>query len=119
MDYRVREALNLFERGFSHKVSLEEVARALNLSPSRLRHVFKEETGLPPMRYVRLLRMRQARTLLETSYLSVKEIVARVGGADESHFLRDFKKAYGMTPTQLRAHAFGPPGGRAATSANE
>ena len=47
--------------------------------------------------------MEQARELLETSYLSVKEVMARVGVADESHFVRDFKKAYGRTPARYRA----------------
>lgn len=118
MDHRVQQAAALLEQGIHQKVSLEEVAQSLNISPSRLRHIFKYETGLSPLRYIRLLRIKQARALLETSSLSIKEIVARVGGVDNSHFLRDFKKAYGMTPSQLRTHAFSL-GYGVATSANE
>jgi AraC-like DNA-binding protein len=46
--------------------------------------------------------MQDATTLLVNTFLSVKEIIARVGFTDESHFVRDFKRIYGVTPTQYR-----------------
>lgn len=51
--------------------------------------------------------MERARYLLETSFLSVKEIAHSVGLNDESHFVRDFKKTYSVSPTlyRLRSHA--------------
>jgi len=54
------------------------------------------------MQYLRLLRMERAKYLLETSFLSVKEITHSVGLNDESHFVRDFKKAYGAPPARYR-----------------
>ena len=78
------------------------LAKFVNLSSSRLHQLFKEETGLPPAKYLRLLRMKHAGELLETSYLSVKEVMAKVGVTDESHFVRDFKKTYGLTPARYR-----------------
>jgi Helix-turn-helix domain len=58
---------------------------------------------MSPIRYLKQLRMEKAKHLLETSFLSVKEITFRVGINDDSHFVRDFKKAYGKAPTQYRA----------------
>jgi AraC-like DNA-binding protein len=46
--------------------------------------------------------MQHAATLLTTTFLSVKEIVRRVGCTDESHFVRDFKRFYGVTPSEYR-----------------
>ena len=43
--------------------------------------------------------MQQAKELLETTFLSVKEIAASVGLTSVGHFVTDFKKAYGMTPS--------------------
>jgi two-component system response regulator YesN len=57
------------------------------------------------MRHLQLMRMKKAQNLLETTLLSVKEIMVRVGIKDRSHFERDFKRIYGLTPTQYRAAA--------------
>src|SRR5215218_2789874 len=102
MDYRVRRAIALAEECLQKGWSPARLAESVNLSPSRLHQLFKRETGVPPARYLRLLRMRRARGLLETTHLSVKQVMARVGVTDESHFVRDFKKTYGLTPARYR-----------------
>lgn len=59
---------------------------------------------MPPIRYLRLLRMERAKNLLESSFLSVKEIAYQVGLNDESHFVRDFKSTYGYSPAHYRSN---------------
>ena len=59
---------------------------------------------MPPIRYLRLLRMERAKDLLESSFLSVKEIAYQVGLNDESHFVRDFKSTYGFSPAHYRSN---------------
>jgi AraC-like DNA-binding protein len=86
------------------ELSLAEFAQAVNLSVWRLCHIFKTDVGMPPMRYLRVLRMERAKDLLESSFLSVKEIAFRVGLNDESHFVRDFKSTYGFSPALYRSH---------------
>ncbi|HEU4766716.1 MAG TPA: helix-turn-helix transcriptional regulator [Pyrinomonadaceae bacterium] len=86
------------------ELSLAEFAQSVNLSVWRLCHIFKSDVGMPPMRYLRLLRMERAKYLLESSFLSVKEIAYRVGLTDESHFVRDFKSTYGSSPALYRSH---------------
>ena len=58
---------------------------------------------MPPIRYLRQLRMERAKHLLESSFLSVKEIAFQVGLNDESHFVRDFKSTYGYSPALYRS----------------
>lgn len=82
---------------------LDSFAASMNLSVSRLRHLFKEECGVPPSRYWKLLQLRKARSLLEESFLSVKQVMADVGLNDLSHAVRDYKALYGLTPSQTRA----------------
>ena len=82
--------------------NLKQLAASVNLSPSRLAHLFKAETGIPFSRYLRERRMLRAKQLLEGTFLSIKEIACQVGVHDESHFVRDFKKLYGVRPTQWR-----------------
>lgn len=86
------------------ELSLAEFAQSVNLSVWRLCHIFKSDVGMPPIRYLRLLRMERAKDLLESSFLSVKEIAYQVGLNDESHFVRDFKSTYGFSPALYRSH---------------
>jgi AraC-like DNA-binding protein len=102
MEHRVRKVIALAEESLHKGWSPAELAAMVNLSPSRLHQLFKEETGVPPARYLRRLRMRRAKELLESTHLSVKQVMAVVGLTDESHFVRDFKKSYGLTPARYR-----------------
>ena len=87
---------------FRQEPSLSEMAQFVNLSQSRLRYLFKRETGIAPGHYLRAFRLERARELLETTFLSVKEIISTIGVNDQSHFIREFKKSYGLTPAQYR-----------------
>ncbi len=103
MDRRVQMVTAIMEADFERELSLVGLAQFVNLSPSRLHHLFKAEAGVAPACYLRALRLKKSKELLETTFLSVKQIMARVGVKDKSHFERGFKKAYGLTPAQHRA----------------
>lgn len=74
----------------------------VNLSPSRFRHLFKQETGTTPGQYIKELRLRKAEKMLRTTFLSVKQVLKQVGLGSNAHFVHDFRKKYGMTPTAYR-----------------
>ena len=102
MDQRIERVIALMTDDLRQGFRLSKMAQSVNLSPTRLSYLFKSEIGTPPARYLRTLRMHDAATLLESTFLTVKEIMVRVGFSDESHFVRYFKRSYGMTPTQYR-----------------
>ena len=81
---------------------LSKLASMVNLSPSRLRHLFKQETGLTPSQYLKQARLRKAEVLLRTSFLTIKEIANHVGLTSAGHFVREFRKLYGLSPTAYR-----------------
>jgi AraC-like DNA-binding protein len=94
------------EDNFHRHLALSEMAKAVNLSPWRLAHLFKDEVGIPPLRYLSLVRLQKARQYLETGFLTVREIAISVGIPNASHFTRSFKAAYGSSPLQHRSAHF-------------
>ena len=104
MEPRIQRAIRLMTVDLRRELSLNELAQSVNLSESRLRHLFKAETGVSPIQYLKAQRMQKAQKLLETTFLSVKEVMLKVGVKDKSHFIRDFKKASGFSPSRYRAH---------------
>ena len=109
MDQRVQAVIRLMEENLRAELPLGRLAESVNLSPSRLHQLFKNATGTSPARHLKSLRLAEAKRLLETTFLSVKEIRISVGMDDESHFTRDFRRAYGCTPTEYRKRG-GPQG---------
>jgi AraC family transcriptional regulator of arabinose operon len=102
MDARVQRIAECLSARLSQPLELNEIARQVNLSASRLQHLFKSETGMTIPQYLKLLRMQQAKVLLENNFLTTKEIAAKLGINDLSHFIRDFKKIFGLPPASYK-----------------
>jgi AraC family transcriptional regulator len=103
MDQRVRNIIAFMNANIESQLSVRELAKVVHLSPSHFRRLFREQTGKPITRYLRDLRLQHSRHLLETTYLSVKEIATSVGLTSISHFVAQFKKAHGVTPSRFAA----------------
>ncbi|HEV2762110.1 MAG TPA: helix-turn-helix domain-containing protein [Pyrinomonadaceae bacterium] len=110
MDARLRQVTRLMSEDLSRPLDLKALARSVNLSPSRLRSLFREETGQTPAQYLKRLRMRRAEQLITQTFLNLKEVMLRVGISDGSHFVRDFRKTYGLPPMRYRAARGGSEG---------
>jgi len=102
MDRRIQTVVERLHADLRQRVSVAGMARSVNMSPWRFCHLFKTEVSQSPSHYVRTLRMREAQKMLSETFLSVKEIRAKLGNLDRSHFSREFKKFCGLTPTEFR-----------------
>ena len=102
MDVRVAWAIEQMSKRIDGDVPVKELADAVNLSVSRFTHLFRAETGMPPARYLRQLRMERARELLDSTFLTVKQVMASVGVNDPSHFAREFRNRHGLPPREWR-----------------
>jgi AraC family transcriptional regulator of arabinose operon len=105
MDRRIELVISKIETETSTSWDTVALAALVSLSPSRFRHLFKQETGTSPAQYIKDFRLRKAELMLRTTFLTVKQILKHVGIRSNSHFVHDFRKVHGVTPTAYR-HAF-------------
>ena len=105
-DYKVggltKRAKEYIKTNYSKSITLEDVAREINVSPQYLSKLFKEETGENFIDYLTGIRIRIAKSLLEGEELSIKEICYSIGYSDPNYFSRIFKKIVGSTPTEYK-----------------
>jgi transcriptional regulator GlxA family with amidase domain len=101
-DIRIGHVVALLHQHFAEPWSVDQLARAVNVSPSYLTRLFREHTGRSPASFVRELRLQRAYELIQTTFLSIKEVMAAVGCNDPSHFCRAFKARFGVSPKGLR-----------------
>ena len=102
MQHKIQRVIDHIKSNLHRKLMLADLARLAGISRSRLCYAFKTETGISVGQYLRVLRIQKARELLETTSLSAKEIGGAAGMRDQSHFSRDFKSAYNLTPSEYR-----------------
>jgi transcriptional regulator GlxA family with amidase domain len=106
VDSRIGLVIAQIDQAMEWKLPLRELARTAGVSLSRLSHLLQSVVGTSPARYLKAARMGRAKALLETSRLNVKEVAARAGFSHIGRFSGDFRKAYGLAPSQYcRAEA--------------
>ncbi|WP_028549867.1 AraC family transcriptional regulator [Paenibacillus sp. UNC451MF] len=79
---------------------MEDIARDLHLSPNYLSKLFKEQIGKTITEYTMEKRLEEARALLHSQDLSIKQISIEAGFHSPSYLIYSFKKKFGMTPHQ-------------------
>ena len=98
VDARVERARELLRSAPGGRATLAEVAGAVGLSHSRLTHLFSEQLGLPPGRYLIWVRLRRALEAL-SSGASVVDAAHASGFADGPHLSRTFREMLGFPPS--------------------
>ena len=93
----LRRVRNLLESEYARTVTIGELAREAGLSSFHLIRVFGASFGLPPYKYLELVRIQQARRLIRHGY-PLTHVVHATGFSDQSHLTRYFKRIVGVTP---------------------
>jgi transcriptional regulator GlxA family with amidase domain len=104
-DPRIQVVIDFLNANLDRRIRLAELAEKAKVSSSRVSHIFKTAVGLSPGEYLRRLRMEKARHLIATSPLRIKEIMAMAGYYSKSHFVRHFRKSFGLAPSEYRKAA--------------
>ncbi|MFJ8595021.1 helix-turn-helix domain-containing protein [Streptomyces sp. NPDC093598] len=93
------------EEHLAGPLSVPDVARAVGISHTHLTRVFRAETGLTVVSYIRHRRLQRARHLLSSSTLSITAVAAAVGIADLQAFNKACRRELGASPRDVRAAA--------------
>jgi AraC-like DNA-binding protein len=114
MDPRIRTIRHLLDGNLQEIPRVPALAAAVGLSPSRLEHLFRDETKTTIRDYVKQRRLRLAARMLRRSHERISTIAFAVGFNDVSNFNHAFKRAFGRSPREYRAAAGGRRYGSAA-----
>ncbi|MEF3305874.1 helix-turn-helix transcriptional regulator [Paenibacillus sp. GYB003] len=87
---------------YNEPITLNSLARTFNWSPSYISRSFKEHVGETFIKYLHMLRIVRAASLLSTSTMSISAISAEVGFEHFRTFFRVFKEIKGMSPKEYR-----------------
>ena len=101
--YVVEQIVSYFEEHYDEKISLDQIAGNMYLSPYYVARIFKSETGDTPIHHLINIRLEKARELLESGEaMSIQKVAASVGYDDAYYFSKLFKKRYGVPPSKVR-----------------
>jgi AraC-like DNA-binding protein len=97
----VRQALN--DRHSERELRIADLASAVGVDPAHLARTFRGHYGMTAGAYLREIRVQRAADALTRSSVPLSQIALDAGFADQSHFTRLFRTAYGVTPQRWRA----------------
>jgi two-component system, response regulator YesN len=94
----ISKAIQFITDNYASDISLDTTANALNLNPSYLSRLFKEETQMTFTEYLNRVRIHTSCLLMESDSYSLKQISSQVGFLNYTYFFKVFKAITGMTP---------------------
>ena len=99
---QLRRVTDLMEAELHCRLSVAELAAAAGLSESWFAHAFRATLGTSPARHLMALRIGRAQQLLMGKTMTIGEVAAATGFADQAHLTRAFRTATGATPAAWR-----------------
>lgn len=101
--YVVEQIIDYLDCHYNEKISLDQIARNMYLSPFYISKIFKSETGDTPINHLIKVRMEKAKLLLDKQKdASIQDIALCVGYDDAYHFSKLFKKHFEESPSKYR-----------------
>lgn len=101
-DPLIQEAADWMAQHCVTTFSTQDLAAALHVSYRTLHRRFNTAAGMPPLAYLQALRVERAKELLESTRMSLEQIVESIGYSDVSAFRRLFARIAGLSPAQYR-----------------
>jgi AraC family transcriptional regulator len=100
--HRLRTVFDYINDHLCEKLTLEEIAKELDMSHFYFSRLFKISTGITPHQYLIQQRIERAKQVLRQPDKTIADIAMDCGFANPSHFAKHFRKYTGVTPKQFR-----------------
>jgi AraC-like DNA-binding protein len=97
---KILEAMQYMKAHAAERLTVPVIARRVAMSPSHFAHRFRAVARVSPMRYLRDVRLDQARARLLARNAQVGDVAQASGYESQAHFAREFKRRYGAAPTE-------------------
>jgi AraC-like DNA-binding protein len=98
----VRRARELLQDSYAERISLDQLSTHAGLSPFYFLRIFRDEVGLTPHAYLNQIRIREAKRKLAAG-ASPAQVALECGFYDQSHLVRVFRGATGITPGRYQS----------------
>ncbi|WP_081772781.1 two-component regulator propeller domain-containing protein [Prevotella sp. MA2016] len=99
----IQKVISLVEKNISDsEFSVEAMAAEVAMSRSTLYKKLMAITGQGPAEFIRTIRIKRGRALLESSQMQITEIAYAVGFTTVKSFTMNFKAVYGVTPSEFQ-----------------
>lgn len=99
---KMKVIIKYVENHYAERITIREIAGAVGFSESHFMRYFKEIMDTSFIEYLKDYRLAMSARLLQASEASILEVSQEVGFESLSYFNREFKKRYGVTPSQYR-----------------
>lgn len=100
---QLRKVEDYVSQNLGQEITVETLAELVELSPFHFSRVFKQTTGVSPLKFVTQERIALAQQMIRETSRSVIEIGMEVGYPNPSHFAQVFRRVVGVTPTEFRS----------------
>ena len=100
--WQVRRAEEFIEAHWNESITIERLTAAANSSARSLFRTFKQSRGMSPMAFAKQVRLQNARKMLHRTDATITEIALTCGFTEVSRFSKDYKRAFGASPSLER-----------------
>jgi AraC-like DNA-binding protein len=100
--FKFAELAAFIEQNYNKNLTVSELSQRLGFSERHFSRIFTSVYGTSPIEYVMKLRLDHSRELLKNKKLNITDVAIHCGFEDSNYFTRQFKKYYGITPSQFK-----------------
>lgn len=97
------QAKQFIDENYANIKNIDDVCRSMYISRYYLTHLFKDYSGMSPLKYIITKRIELAKELLRTTDLPISEIALKTGYAEINSFIKTFKNVENITPYAYRS----------------